>query len=172
MSTNLLFTLLHDLRLAAGCAALLAFAGSALAATPDTTLGRGAYHSRLDSSEGVLPVARFVAGDAAGRAAPTNQWHSSVMFQRWSQPLHAHPMTYRASERGFELGLPVKRFSTVGGSQELSYPHVPAIVVTPTAFMPRDARLSRFSDWLVQISMAARGGETLGATILQGSPFS
>ena len=172
MSKHRLVTLLHDLRLAAGRAALLAFAGSALAGAPDTTLGLGAYHSRLDSSEGVLPVARFVAGEAAGRAAPTNQWHSSVMFQRWSQPLHAHPMTYRASARGFELGLPVKRFSKVGGSHELSYPHVPAIVVTPAAFMPGDARLSSFSDWLVQVSMAAREGETLSATVLHGSPFS
>ena len=78
---------------AAGCAALLACAGIASAATPDVVLGKGGYHTKLDKSDGVLPVAEFVTGEAAGKAAPTNQWYSSVMFQRWSQPLHAHPMT-------------------------------------------------------------------------------
>jgi endoglucanase Acf2 len=81
-------------------------------------------------------------------------------------------MTYRASERGFELGLPTKRFDNVKGSLELSYPHVPAIVVAPKGFTPKDARLSKFSDWLVQISMAAGPGESLTATVLHGSPFS
>jgi endoglucanase Acf2 len=158
--------------LAAGCAALLATAGAVSAAAPDVTLGRGGYHTKLDKSDGVLPVAEYVTGEAAGKGAPTNQWYSSVMFQRWSQPLHAHPMTYRASEQGFELGLPSKRFADVKGSLELSYPHVPAIVVAPKGFTPKDARLSKFSDWLAQISMAAGPGESLTATVLHGSPFS
>jgi endoglucanase Acf2 len=158
--------------LAACCAALLATAGAVSAAAPDVTLGRGGYHTKLDKGDGVLPVAEYVTGEAAGKAAPTNQWYSSVMFQRWSQPLHAHPMTYRASERGFELGLPSKRFTDVKGSLELSYPHVPAIVVAPKGFVPKDARLSKFSDWLAQVSMAAGPGESLTATVLHGSPFS
>jgi endoglucanase Acf2 len=158
-------------RVAALCMALLAGAGTALAA-PDVTLGLGGYQTTLKGSAGVLPVAEFVSGEAAGKAAPTNQWYSSVMFQRWSQPIHAHPMTYRATEEGFELGLPAKRFANVGGSLELSYPHVPAIVVSPTGFKPADARLSKFSDWLAQVSMAASAGESLKATVLHGSPFS
>jgi endoglucanase Acf2 len=158
--------------LAAGCAALLSCAGVASAAAPVVALGQGGYHTSLDKSDGVLPVAEFVTGEAAGKAAPTNQWYSSVMFQRWSQPLHAHPMTYRATEQGFELGLPTKRFADVKGSLELSYPHVPAIVVAPKGFKPADARLSKFSDWLAQVSMAAGPGESLTATVLHGSPFS
>jgi len=158
-------------RAAALCMALLAGAGTALAA-PDVTLGRGGYQKTLKGSAGVLPVAEYVSGEAVGKAAPTNQWYSSVMFQRWSQPIHAHPMTYRATEEGFELGLPAKRFANVGGSLELSYPHVPAIVVAPKGFKPADARLSKFSDWLAQVSMAAGPGESLKATVLHGSPFS
>jgi len=158
--------------LAAGCAALLSCAGVASAAAPDVALGQGGYHTRLDKSDGVLPVAEYVTGEAAGKAAPTNQWYSSVMFQRWSQPLHAHPMTYRATEKGFELGLPAKRFANVDGSLELSYPHVAAIVVAPKGFTPQDARLSKFSDWLAQVSMAAGDGQSLTATVLHGSPFS
>ncbi len=152
--------------------ALLAVAGAATAATPDVKLGLGGYYTKLKSGDGTLPVAEFVTGEAAGKAAPTNQWYSSVMFQRWSQPLHAHPMTYRATEQGFELGLPSKRHADVNGSIELSYPHVPAIVVSPMGFTPKDARLSKFSDWLAQISMAASADEALTATVLHGSPFS
>jgi endoglucanase Acf2 len=159
-------------RTAACCVLLLAGVGVALAATPDVPLGRGGYYTKLKSGDGTLPVAEFVTGEAAGKAAPTNQWYSSVMFQRWSQPLHAHPMTYRATEQGFELGLPSKRHADVDGSIELSYPHVPAIVVSPVDFTPQDARLSKFSDWLAQISMAAGAGEALTATVLHGSPFS
>ena len=158
-------------RAAALCMGLLAGAGTALAA-PDVTLGLGGYQTTLKGSAGVLPVAEYVSGEAVGKAAPTNQWYSSVMFQRWSQPIHAHPMTYRATEEGFELGLPTKRFANVGGSLELSYPHVPAIVVAPKGFKPADARLSKFSDWLAQVSMAASPGESLTATVLHGSPFS
>jgi len=158
-------------RVAALCTVLLAGAAPAFAA-PDVTLGLGGYFTQLKRGDGTLPVAEFVTGEAVGKAAPTNQWYSSVMFQRWSQPLHAHPMTYRATEEGFELGLPTKRFANVGGSLELSYPHVPAIVVAPTAFQPADARLSKFSDWLAQVSLTAGPGESLTATVLHGSPFS
>ena len=151
---------------------MLGNAGTALAATPDVTLGLGGYYTKLKGGDGVLPVAEFVSGEAAGKAAPTNQWYSSVMFQRWSQVIHAHPMTYLATEQGFELGLPTKRFANVDGSLELSYPHVPAIVVAPLGFKPQDARLSKFSDWLAQVSMAAGAGDALTATVLHGSPFS
>ena len=158
-------------RFAAAFMALLAGAGTAFAST-DGTAGLGRYQTALKSSAGVLPVAEFVSGEAVGKAAPTNQWYSSVMFQRWSQPIHALPMTYRATEDGLELGLPVKRVATVDGSREVKYAHVPALVVSPTAFKPQDARLSNFSDWLAQISMASSDGAALKATVLHGSPFS
>lgn len=157
---------------AAACILSPGHPGGAAAAAPDAAAGLGGYFTALKGGDGKLPVAEFVSGDALGKAAPTNQWYSSVMFQRWSQPLHAHPMTYRATAEGFELGLPSRRFADVGGSAELQYAHAPAIVVTPLGFKPADARLSRFSDWLVEVSMAAGAGEALRATILHGSPFS
>ena len=49
---------------------------------------------------------------------------------------------------------------------------MPAIVVSPLGFTPKDARLSKFSDWLAQVSMAAGPDESLTATVLHGSPFS
>jgi endoglucanase Acf2 len=156
----------------AGGLTLLGSAGVSWAADPDARIGLGGYHTKLKGGDGPLPVAEFVSGEAVGKAAPTNQWYSSVMFQRWSQVIHAHPMTYLATEAGFEVGLPSKRFANEGGSLELSYPHVPAIVVSPVDFKPQDARLSKFSDWLAQVSMAASQDKALTATVLHGSPFS
>jgi len=144
----------------------------ATAAAQSVTLGSGSYRTELKRGDPAPPVAEFVTGAALGKAAPTNQWYSSVMFQRWSQPIHALPMTYRATESGFELGLPVKRVATVDGVREVKYAHTPAIVVSPTAFKPQDARLAKFSDWLAQISMAGSDGAALTATVLHGSPFS
>ncbi len=134
--------------------------------------GLGAYYTVPKGT--TPPAAEYRSGEAAGKAAPTNQWYSSVMFQRWSQPLHAHPMTYRAGEEGFEIGLPTKVLDVAkqGIMRELRYPHVPAVVVAPLAFKPKDARLSKFSDWLAEVSMADGEGQSLKATVLHGSPFS
>ncbi|HVN43026.1 MAG TPA: glycosyl hydrolase [Steroidobacteraceae bacterium] len=157
--------------------ALLALSGLAVAATAaaDDTLasGRGRYYA-APKGDGVPPVASYVTGEASGKAAPTNQWYSSVMFMRWSQPIHAHPMTYRPTEAGFEVGLPTKRVVVEDGGRkhEIQYVHTAAVVVAPLGFAPKDARLAKFSDWLAQISMAAGDGESLTATVLHGSPFS
>ena len=154
-------------------ATLLLCAGVAAAADGAVQLGLGAYYTQPKGGgrDTTVPDARYRSGEAAAVAAPTNQWYSSVMFERWSQPLHAHPMTFRATESGFELGLPVRRVQTVDGVREVRYEHTAAITVSPVGFAPEDARLSKFSDWLARISMAAGAGRTLDATVLHGSPF-
>lgn len=147
---------------------------TANAADASVQLGLARYHTVPKgglSADAKPPVAEYVTGSAVGKAAPTNQWYSSVMFQRWSQVIHAHPMTYRATEAGFEVGLPAKTVATVDGSRETRYAHQAAITVAPLAFKPRDARLAGFSDWLARISMA-EGGQSLEVTVLHGSPFS
>ena len=64
----------------AASAAPLATADGAVA------LGKGTYHTQPKGgpfgSGDKLPVASYRSGEAAARAAPTNQWYSSVMFQR------------------------------------------------------------------------------------------
>ena len=153
-------------------AAVLTLGAAGVSAAQDVTLGSGSYRTEFKRGDPTPPKAQFVSDAALGKAAPTNQWYSSVMFQRWSQPIHALPMTYRATEEGFELGLPVKRVATVDGVREVKYAHTPAITVSPIAFKPQDARLAGFSDWLAQISMASSDGAALKATVLHGSPFS
>ena len=159
---------------------LLTLAAAAAAAVPEpaVVLGLGRYYTSpqggLSGADVVPPAAIYRSGAALGRAAPTNQWYSSVMFGRWSYPIMAHPLSYRTSEAGFELGLPAKQLVMAEGAhrRELSYPHVAAVTVSPLGFRPRDSRLSGFSDWLAEISLAADDGRTLKATVLHGSPFS
>ncbi len=164
--------------LAAGCLTAFAFSPAALADTPDGAVaaGAGAYFTKARGSLGPderPPVAEYRSGAAMGRAVPTNQWYSSVMFERWAYPLHAHPMTYRPSERGFELGLPDRHAESPDAFQrDIVYPHTAAIVIAPTGFKPQDARLEQFSDWLVGIRMGTPDGPALHATVLHGSPFS
>ena len=142
------------------------------------TLGKGTYYTQpkggLFSSGDNPPVAGYRSGEAATRAAPTNQWYSSVMFQRWSQPLYTQPMAYRAVEAGFEISQPSKSLaiSERGLRVTLQYLHAPEVTVTPVFFKPQDARLSKFSDWLAEVSMASPEGALLKATVLHGSPFS
>jgi endoglucanase Acf2 len=156
---------------------LLAAATVAAADSGAVSLGLGTYYTKpqssLLSSTPVPPAAEYRYGDAAARAAPTNQWYSSVIFNRWSYPLMAHPLTYRATEAGFEIGTPDRHFTHMKTTQrEVRYPHVAALVVSPVAFRPQDSRLSDYSDWLAQVRMAAGPAEALTVTVLHGSPFS
>ena len=141
---------------------------------PGTRLGSGYLRtwSDRDPSDVRPPVAAFVSDAAARQAAPTNQWYSSVLFERWSHPIHAHPMTYRAGEGGFELGLPTRTVVANKGLREIDYDHVAALTVSLDGIAPHDARLSRSSDWLAEFSLADHEGRALKATVLHGSPFS
>jgi endoglucanase Acf2 len=166
-------------RLAACALTLLcATAGVATGAAADGTVaaGLGSYYTKAKGSLGAderPPVAEYRSGAALGTAPPTNQWYSAVLFERWSYPIHAHPMTYRPSEQGFELGLPDRRVGSPDAFQrEVTYPHVAAIVVAPLDFKPQDARLAQFSDWLIELRMGTSDGKALSASVLHGSPFS
>jgi len=158
---------------------LFATVGTATSAAADdgfSTVGLGSFATKARGGlfGSVLPPDPvYRTGPALLRAAPTNQWYTSVIFNRWSEPLFAQPLSYRATENGFEIGTPERRMTAQEtGQREVRYPHVAAVTVTPTAFKPADARLADYSDWLAKIEMAASPGEALSATILHGSPFS
>lgn len=142
-----------------------------------TQIGLGAYHTTarggVFASAAAPPAATFRSGPLLEQAAPTNQWYSSLVFHATSAPLHAHPMTYQVTPRGFEIGLPERqRVVPDAGQRAIRYAHRPAITVAPIQFQPHDGRLSKASNWLVEVSMAASATETLKATVLHGSPFS
>lgn len=154
---------------------LIALAPIAVGAPPTgTSVGTGflADWSDRGTGEPRPPIAAYLTGEAARRAVPTNQWYSSVIFERWSHPVHAHPMTYRAAPEGFEIGLPARSSVAERGIREIRYEHVPAITIAVDGVVPEDARLAHSSDWLAEYRLADRAGRGLSATMLHGSPFS
>jgi endoglucanase Acf2 len=105
------------------------------------------------------------------RAVPTNQWYSSVVYERWSDVLHAHPLSLRASESGFEIAYPKAVVVPVAGKQpEIQFPHQPALRVASPSFTPDAARLHDAGDWDIQVRMA-QGNQHIDAHIAHGSPY-
>ncbi|WP_022982611.1 glycosyl hydrolase [Ideonella sp. B508-1] len=126
----------------------------------------------LSKGDARPPVPTYRTAEMTGRAAPSNTWFSSLVYERWSHPLYAHPLSYRASELGFEIGRPDPRFeSGPTGVASVNWLHQPLLVVAPEAFQPDDARLEGHGDWDVQIDMA-HGAQHMRATIAHGSPIS
>ena len=155
-----------------GLLAVLIMAGcSSVADLPKQSVGAGAYRLEPASGDRSVPEAPYRTTAMLELAAPTNQWYSSVMYTRWSEVLHAHPLTVKATESGLEVGLPSKTIvPTVRRDVEVHYPHVADLTISPIAFQPEDARLASRGDWSVDISMASAAGQLL-ATVSHGSPF-
>lgn len=119
------------------------------------------------------PDAPFRTAAMLKQALPSNQWYSSVMFKQWSEPIHAHPATYRAGPEGFEIDYPHAALIAAGGrGNDIGYQHHAALTLAPTGFKPADARLDGTGDFSARIAMADTQGHTLFATILHGSPMS
>jgi endoglucanase Acf2 len=70
-------------------------------------VGAGAIWLAPKPSESVRPKpAPFRAGDMLKQAVPTNTWYSSLMYGQWSDVLHAHPLSFKATPQGMEMGFP------------------------------------------------------------------
>lgn len=134
-------------------------------------IGSGGWRAQVSTADNPVPAAPFRTSAMLERAAPTNQWYSSVMFTRWSEVLHAIPLTAKASPRGLEVGYPEKTIvPTERKDVEVVYPHVADITLRPLDFEPEAALLAGHSDWAVDISFEAKGQRML-TTVAHGSPF-
>ena len=116
--------------------------------------GAGRLLTRPQSGDRAAPLANGREGVMLTRAAPTNQWYSSLLFSKEAQPLYAQPLTGRAAAHGFEMALPIKTVvATERKDNEIHYPHRAALTVRPTAFEPSIGRLTQASDWAIDIAM-------------------
>ncbi|NDF45554.1 MAG: hypothetical protein EB125_07635, partial [Betaproteobacteria bacterium] len=123
------------------------------------------------SGDRAAPPAHGREGVMLSRAAPTNQWYSSLLFSKDPQPLYAQPLTGRATAQGFEMALPIKTVvPTERKDNEIHYPHRAAITVRPTAFEPTIGRLAQASDWAIDIAMG-QGAHRFDLTMAHGSPY-
>jgi endo-1,3(4)-beta-glucanase len=101
--------------------------------------------------------------DLAGKALPTNQWWTSALTGPGTQPLWAHPLAVKAAD----TGLQVSSAPPAASANAVVTPFVPAV----TAGGPFSAvRVVGYGAFHVVLRLEQRGGGTVDATVVQGSP--
>ncbi|PIT73618.1 hypothetical protein B9Z42_10395 [Limnohabitans sp. B9-3] len=152
-------------------ATLLLTAALSHASTGVVQVGAGGWRTQTSTADQKVPEAPFRTPEMLQRAAPTNQWYSSVMFTRWSEVLHALPLTAKATEKGLEIGFPKKVITPTDRKDvEVTYPHAADITLRPLSFQPEAALLAGHGDWSVDIRFPSKD-QSLTTTIAHGSPF-
>ncbi|WP_446039921.1 glycosyl hydrolase [Streptomyces sp. SID1121] len=120
------------------------------------------------------PVTPKVTPAARAKPLPTNDWWSSLAFQRyadnpWSTPMYGHPLTYQAVAGGLEVGYPTA--ATVSGDgRQYEYAHKRDLTLGLTGLNSADTKADAWSDWTVT-PYWSDGARTLRATIGHGLPF-
>ena len=154
-----------------GLIALGLMAALAAQANEVVAIGAGGWRTQPSRSDNPVPQAPYRTQEMLRRAAPTNQWYSSVMFTRWSEVLHAVPLSAKATSQGLEVGYPQKSIvPTDRRDVEVIYRHTPDLTLRPQAFQPEAALLAGHSDWAVDIAFQS-GDQSLTTTVAHGSPF-
>jgi endoglucanase Acf2 len=155
------------------CVAVLCTALPAVAQAPADrmTLGAGSVSLKPRGSDAAVPRAPHRTEAMLKRAAPTNQWYSSLIFNDKPENIYAQPLSFRPMPGGLEVALPKKAVvPTERKDVEIHYAHGNAITVSPVAFEPGRALLAGSSDWAIDITMS-RGADRFDATVAHGSPY-
>lgn len=145
----------------------------------DVPVGAGSYTDTLPagasgpSDLNGAPVSPKVT-DAYEGAAPTNEWWSSLIFQRYPDSPHgenlfAHPASYHPHEGGLEMGYP-ENPQLVADGLKYEHPHTADLSLGAVGLDSPDTRVADSGDWTVTAEWTG-GGPTLQVTIGQGLPF-
>lgn len=96
---------------------------------------------------------------------PTNKWFSGLALQADSKPVFPSPLSFKASNNGYEIGLP-----KVATSEKLiSAPHIPVLKIEIES--ADNFKVTRYDELSLDITYYA-GQQSLGyATITAGSPL-
>ena len=130
------------------------------------TVGLGSYTDVAPSGLVLPPSTIYKTANLTG-AIPTNNWDSSVLWSQYSEPLFAHPLTYKATSSGLEVGKP----NGGGGGVAYFYGHtVDYKMQMSSATTFADARADKITDWTSDIVMA-NGANNIKATLAKGSPY-
>ncbi|MFD8196593.1 glycosyl hydrolase [Streptomyces wuyuanensis] len=152
--------------------------GVALAATIE--VGKGSYSDVRPAgrqgpvNNGGQPVKPKVTPAMADKPVPTNDWWSSLAFQRfagnpWSENMYGHPLTYKSVSGGLEVGYPTSH-QIVGGGRQYEFPHKADLTLGLVGLDSPDAKADGWSDWTVT-PYWNDGARTLRATIGHGLPY-
>ncbi|MEU0619784.1 glycosyl hydrolase [Streptomyces rubiginosohelvolus] len=120
------------------------------------------------------PVTPKLTTAARSKPVPTNDWWSSLAFQRYgdnpySTPMYGHPLTYQAKASGLEVGYPTTP-AIVGDGRQYEYAHKADLTVGLSGLNSPDTKADAWSDWTVT-PYWADGSRTFRATIGHGMPF-
>lgn len=108
---------------------------------------------------------------------PTNDWASSVVFDKYSESLYAHPLAYRAASNGMQMASPA--VTTLKNSVD-NEPMVESylnddtveLVVGGEGFSAKDARVDKTTDWTYEILMENTAGtSSMRAILAKGTPY-
>ncbi|MEC4019654.1 glycosyl hydrolase [Streptomyces sp. H27-D2] len=166
--------------LAAALAAIGLGPAASPAAAATVPVGSGSYSDTRpagtagpQNQEGA-PVAPKVTAAAADKPLPTNDWWSSLAFQRYagnpySEAMYGHPLTYKAVSGGLEVGYPTTP-AVVGNGRQYEYAHKRDLTLGLAGLNSPDAKADSWSDWTVT-PYWSDGSRTLRTTIGHGSPF-
>lgn len=133
--------------------------------------GAGAVSLKPRGNDGAVPRAPLRTEAMLKRAAPTNQWYSSLIFNDQPENIYAQPLSLRPMPAGLEVALPQKVVvPTERRDVEIHYPHRNALTISPVAFEPGRALLAGASDWAIDITQG-RGADRFEASIAHGSPY-
>ncbi|MEV8314975.1 glycosyl hydrolase [Streptomyces sp. NPDC059900] len=164
--------------------AALAAIGLGPAATPAAAatvpVGSGSYSdTRPAGTSGPTtntgtPVTPKVTAAAKGKPVPTNDWWSSLAFQRYgdnpySTPMYGHPLTYQAVSGGLEVGYPTDP-AVVGEGRQYEYAHKRDLTLGLSGLNSADTKADAWSDWTVT-PYWSDGTRTLRTTIGHGLPY-
>ncbi|MGW5850242.1 glycosyl hydrolase [Streptomyces sp. NPDC055254] len=156
--------------------------GTGASAAPAATVpvGAGSYSdTRPAGTSGPTtntgaPVTPKVTPAAQGKPVPTNDWWSSLAFQRYgdnpySTPMYGHPLTYQATAAGLDIGYPTTP-AIVGEGRQYEYAHRRDLTLGLTGLNSPDTKADAWSDWTVT-PYWSDGARTLRTTIGHGMPF-
>ncbi|MEU8652292.1 glycosyl hydrolase [Streptomyces sp. NPDC048737] len=165
---------------AVAASGLSAIAGAGVASAATIDVGRGSYSDvrppgrQGPSNSSGQAVTPKVTPAMAAKPVPTNDWWSSLVFQRfagnpWSENMYGHPLTYKAVSGGLEVGYPTTH-QIVGDGRQYEFPHKADLTLGLAGLNSPDAKADGWSDWTVT-PYWKDGARTLRATIGHGSPY-
>lgn len=154
--------------------ALVLLAGAALSFPSlgqPVQVGAGTYFLAPKAGDKPMPPAPHRTPEMLKRAAPTNQWYSTLAFSGKPEAVFVQPITIKTTPAGLEFALPTKEVvPTWQRDVEIRYPHKDPLVISPVAFEPGAARLAKADDWSIGISMA-RGEDDMRIAVARGNPY-
>ncbi len=114
-----------------------------------------------------LPQREIWRTDDWSGPAPSNRWWSSLLWDRYSLPVWADPISLRARADGLAFGWPELSVDQDGFRAH----HRDSLRVSVPGLSAEATLVSGFSDWTVDLVWPREEGPALAATVMKGSPY-